>query len=162
MNWFYSLSKRWWKKSFLIKMILLTSQLPYQQPNQLKPDTFNLSQEFLACVCSKRQSLRGRNLEDSRGEKRSRRPLIGGERRLHVAYHKCLVLNARSLRNKITELQSLLLLDSFDIACCNHWNLSSISDNELHLRGYEMFIWKTGKEREAEESCLRLNPTSLV
>ena len=31
-------------------MILLTSQLPYQQPNQLKPDAFNLSQEFLACV----------------------------------------------------------------------------------------------------------------
>lgn len=51
-------------------MILLTSQLPYQQPNQLKPDTFNLSQEFLACVCSRRQSLRGRNLEDSRGVKR--------------------------------------------------------------------------------------------
>ena len=62
--------KEMMKKSFFIKMILLTSQLPHQQPNQLKPDAFNLSQEFLACVCSRRQSLRGRNLEDSRGVKR--------------------------------------------------------------------------------------------
>ena len=49
-----------------------------------------------------------------RGEK-ERRPLIGGERRSHVAYPKGLVLNARSLRDKITDPQSLLLLDSFDI-----------------------------------------------
>ena len=70
------------------------------------------------------------------------------------AYRKCLVPNARSLRNKITDLHSLLLMESFDIVAITETRLNiSISDHELHLKGYNVYRKVTGRAREAEESC---------
>ena len=150
MNWFYSLSKRWWKKSILIKMILLTSQLPYQQPNQLKPDTFNLSQEFLACVCSRRQSLRGRNLEDSRGEKRR-----GGLWLEASGGHTLLIINVWFSMQEVYATKSQIFRDVY----CYWIHLTLLRSLKPKQHTWS---WMTGKEREAEESCLRLNLTSLV
>ena len=53
---------------------------------------------------------------------------------------KCLLLNTRSLRNKINDLSALLLMDSFDIvALTKNWMDDDFNDRELHLEGYSTF-----------------------
>ena len=53
---------------------------------------------------------------------------------------KCLLLNVRSIRNKIDEFQALLSMDSFDvIALTETWLDANFEDKELGLEGYNIF-----------------------
>ena len=55
-------------------------------------------------------------------------------------FSKCLLLNTRSVRNKIFELEALLLTYSFDmVALTETWLNNDIDDRELHLEGYNIF-----------------------
>ena len=50
------------------------------------------------------------------------------------SFPKCWVLNARSLRNKVLDLQALLLVDTFDVvAITETWLDSNFSDHELNF-----------------------------
>lgn len=51
-------------------------------------------------------------------------------------YPKCLLLNARSLRNRILDFQELLLSD---VAVTETWLDSSVLDHELQLYGYNIY-----------------------
>ena len=54
-----------------------------------------------------------------------------------------LLLNVRSLRNKINDLSALLLMDSFDIvAMTETWLNDDFSDSELQLDGYNDFSFR--------------------
>ena len=53
---------------------------------------------------------------------------------------KCLLLNVRSIRYKIHDLQTLLLMDDFDIiALTETWLDENFDDRELHLDDYNIF-----------------------
>ena len=55
-------------------------------------------------------------------------------------FSKCLLLNTRSVRNKIFDLSALLLIDSFNIvALTETWLDGNFDDRELHLEGYNIF-----------------------
>ena len=53
------------------------------------------------------------------------------------SFPKCLVLNSRSLRNKVLDLQALLLVDIFDVvAITETWQtLSIFKKHSLYKRG---------------------------
>ncbi|PFX27360.1 hypothetical protein AWC38_SpisGene7932 [Stylophora pistillata] len=54
-------------------------------------------------------------------------------------FSKCLLLNTRSIRNKINDLNALLLMDSFDIvALTETWLDNEFDDRDLHLEGYSI------------------------
>ena len=56
------------------------------------------------------------------------------------SFPKCLVLNARSLRNKIFDLQALLLVDVFDVvAVTETWLDSNFGDHELLMDDFNIF-----------------------
>ena len=56
------------------------------------------------------------------------------------SFPKCLVLNARSLRNKVLDLQALLLVDIFDVvAITETWLDSNFGDHELLMDGFNIF-----------------------
>ena len=60
----------------------------------------------------------------------------------------CLLLNVRSLRNKINDLSALLLMDSFDIvAMIETWFNDDFSDSELQLDGYTIFRFDRANRR---------------
>ena len=55
-------------------------------------------------------------------------------------FPKVLVLNARSIRNKVFDLQALLLTDCVDIiALTETWLDDNFLDSELHLNDYNIF-----------------------
>ena len=55
----------------------------------------------------------------------------------------CLLVNVRSLRNKIDDLSVLLLMDSFDVvAMTETWLNDDFSDSELQLDGYNDFSFR--------------------
>ena len=55
-------------------------------------------------------------------------------------FPKCLLLNIRSLRNKIEDLHALLLTDSFDVTILTKtWLDEDFHYGELHLDGYNIF-----------------------
>ena len=55
-------------------------------------------------------------------------------------FSKCLLLNTRSVRNKIFDVEALLLTDPFDIvALTETWLNNDIDDRELHLEDYYIF-----------------------
>ena len=63
--------------------------------------------------------------------------IINGERN---HFPKVLVLNARSMQNKVFDLQPLLLTDSFDIiALTETWLDGNYQDCEFNLDGYNVF-----------------------
>ncbi|XP_068739259.1 uncharacterized protein [Montipora capricornis] len=56
------------------------------------------------------------------------------------SFPKCFVLNARSLRNKVLDLQALLLVDIFDVvAITETWLDSYFGDHELLMDGFNIF-----------------------
>ena len=55
-------------------------------------------------------------------------------------FPKVLFLNARSIRNKVSDLQALLLLDSFDVVVMvETWLDRNYQDFELNLEDYNIF-----------------------
>ena len=106
---------------------------------------------------------------------------------VHNNFPNVLVLNARSIRNKVSDLHALLLTDSFDIiAMTETWLDQNYLDCELQLEGYNLYrkdrnsrrgggvliaardhitcIHRTDLEVEAEMIALevRPNPTTCV
>ena len=56
------------------------------------------------------------------------------------SFPKCLVLNARSLRNDVLDLQTLLLVVIFDVvAITETWLDSNFGDRELLMDGFDIF-----------------------
>ena len=55
-------------------------------------------------------------------------------------FSKCLLLNSRSIGNKINDLSALMLMDSFDIvALTETWLDSDFDDRHLYLDSYNIF-----------------------
>ena len=56
------------------------------------------------------------------------------------SFPKCLAFNARSLHNKVLDLQALLLVDFFDVVTITEtWLDSNFGDHELLMAGFNIF-----------------------
>ena len=73
----------------------------------------------------------------------SLRPSLSGSTHgVRNIFPKVLFLNARSIRNKVFDLQALLLMDSFDVVVIvETWLDRNYQDFELKLEGYNIF-WR--------------------